>query len=314
MTPALEVADFEDICAALDAASRRGLALQLVSPVAGACYLGAAYWQAMESLAREAFPSQTFRLLVDCGDESGTALQAMALGLKHVVFDLAAPALPALTSIAHAYGAQLLPRPSHMHAFPAGLSRERKMTLAQSWLFPNPSPSRGEAGRGAEAESYVSTRPHPNPPPTGEGALPVRTLIRHNTLKHARQLRKSMTDVEQHLWKYLRGKQLGVKFRKQHPVGPFIADFAAPEVQLIIELDGGQHAADAMQTHDEARTHYLQQNGYRVLRFWNHEVSENIDGVLAVIHGAVAGASAATANMIAGGVDAVESSTPVTAR
>jgi DNA polymerase-3 subunit alpha len=98
------------------------------------------------------------------------------------------------------------------------------------------------------------------------------------TLEHAKELRQNLTDAEQLLWSILRMKQLeDVKFRRQHPVGPYIVDFASIEAGLIIELDGGQHAEQ--QTYDEQRTAFLNEAGFNVLRFWNHEVLENIEGV-----------------------------------
>lgn len=84
------------------------------------------------------------------------------------------------------------------------------------------------------------------------------------------------------LWRYLCNRQLGgVRFNRQAKVGPFICDFAARGIKLIIEVDGGQHAIQAEQ--DESRTNFLKRRGYRVLRFWNNDVLENMDGVLATI-------------------------------
>lgn len=88
-----------------------------------------------------------------------------------------------------------------------------------------------------------------------------------------------MTDAEWRLWSRLRGRGVGVKFRRQVPVGRYVADFACVEAMLIIELDGGQHAPDL----DAARTARLNASGWRVLRFWNDDVRRNIDGVLLAI-------------------------------
>ncbi len=96
----------------------------------------------------------------------------------------------------------------------------------------------------------------------------------------ARELRKSMTDAERLLWKHLRRKNLGVKFRRQEPIVPYIVDFVCHQKKLIIEIDGGQHAMSEL---DKRREQYLMGKGYRVLRFWNNEVLRNIDGVLEVI-------------------------------
>ena len=97
----------------------------------------------------------------------------------------------------------------------------------------------------------------------------------------ARQLRSHQTDAEMRLWHRLRGKQLGIAFRRQYPVGPYITDFACTSLGLIIELDGGQHA-DA-KDFDARRDAYLQAKGYKVLRFWNNEVMDNLDAVLRVL-------------------------------
>jgi very-short-patch-repair endonuclease len=95
----------------------------------------------------------------------------------------------------------------------------------------------------------------------------------------AKQLRSDQTDVERRLWFELRDRRLGgYKFRRQVPIGPFIADFACWRAALIIELDGGQHASKVEE--DRRRTAWLEQHGWRVLRFWNNEVIENLDGVL----------------------------------
>jgi very-short-patch-repair endonuclease len=95
----------------------------------------------------------------------------------------------------------------------------------------------------------------------------------------ARRLRENQTDVENKLWSQLRGRQLnGVKFRRQHPIGPFVVDFCCVERGLVVELDGSQHVerSDA----DERRTKILERFGYRVLRFWDNELLNNLNGVL----------------------------------
>jgi very-short-patch-repair endonuclease len=97
--------------------------------------------------------------------------------------------------------------------------------------------------------------------------------------ERARELRKNATDAEQRLWRRLRDRQLlGLKFRRQHRIGRFIADFYCDECRLVIELDGGQHA-DRI-TADERRTAYLEGRAIAVLRFWNNDVLTNTDGVL----------------------------------
>ncbi|MBS0302713.1 MAG: DUF559 domain-containing protein [Proteobacteria bacterium] len=101
-------------------------------------------------------------------------------------------------------------------------------------------------------------------------------------VQNARALRARSTDAEQTLWRYLRSRQLdGHKFRRQHPIGPYFADFACAEAQLVVELDGGQHVQAVV--HDERRTQFLQDQGWHVLRFWNHEVLAEPAGVLQAI-------------------------------
>lgn len=96
-------------------------------------------------------------------------------------------------------------------------------------------------------------------------------------VEKARDMRKAITDAEHRLWSVLRGRRLdGCKFRRQHPIGWFIVDFACVERRLIIEVDGAQHAENPA---DERRTRWLESQGWRVIRFWNDEVIENLDGV-----------------------------------
>jgi very-short-patch-repair endonuclease len=97
--------------------------------------------------------------------------------------------------------------------------------------------------------------------------------------KRAQQLRNDPTDHERLLWLELRKRRFdGHKFSRQIPVGPFICDFVCRRRKLVIELDGGQHSANMQE--DESRTRFLEKAGYRVIRFWNHDVSENLEGVL----------------------------------
>jgi very-short-patch-repair endonuclease len=98
------------------------------------------------------------------------------------------------------------------------------------------------------------------------------------TRRNARSLRRDMTDAERLLWRHLRQRQVeGYKFRRQHPVGHYIVDFACLEACLIVEVDGGQHAD--RKGYDIQRTAWLKGQGFRVLRFWNTDVVDNIDGV-----------------------------------
>ncbi|WP_315764422.1 endonuclease domain-containing protein [Sphingomonas sp. Y38-1Y] len=89
-----------------------------------------------------------------------------------------------------------------------------------------------------------------------------------------------MTDAERRFWSILRGAQItGAKFRRQQPIGPYIVDFVCQSHRLVVEVDGGQHSAGA----DADRTAWLNAAGYRVIRFWNNEITSNLDGVAAEI-------------------------------
>jgi very-short-patch-repair endonuclease len=116
---------------------------------------------------------------------------------------------------------------------------------------------------------------------------PKANLSRRRDFKRdfARSLRTTATDAERILWSALRTRQLGnLRFRRQHPIGPYIVDFFCPSAKLIVELDGSQHGTDEAVCHDDDRTRFLQARGYHVLRFWNIEVMKNRDSVLAAIH------------------------------
>lgn len=100
-----------------------------------------------------------------------------------------------------------------------------------------------------------------------------------NIKTNSRKLRSELTEAERHLWHHLKARQVcDKKFRRQHPVGNYIVDFACIEARLAIEVDGGQH--NEMQSQDNLRTAWLQTQGWKVLRFWNNEVLQNIEGVL----------------------------------
>ncbi|SHL34256.1 Very-short-patch-repair endonuclease [Bradyrhizobium lablabi] len=101
----------------------------------------------------------------------------------------------------------------------------------------------------------------------------------------ARALRRDATEAEKKLWQHLRQPPFkDHHFRRQATIGPYFADFASHRSKIILEVDGGQHSLSAS---DETRTRYLEANGYRVLRFWNNEVLENISGVLVTIDTAI---------------------------
>jgi crossover junction endodeoxyribonuclease RuvC len=108
----------------------------------------------------------------------------------------------------------------------------------------------------------------------------------------ARRSRRDSTDVEKLLWRKLRDRQLDdVKFRRQEPILGFTVDFVCHELRLVVELDGGQHSSRSEQ--NAQRTGVLEQAGFRVLRFWNNDVIENIDGVLEAIRSSAADAAGA---------------------
>jgi very-short-patch-repair endonuclease len=97
-------------------------------------------------------------------------------------------------------------------------------------------------------------------------------------------LRRDQTDAEAKLWERLRAGRLnGIKFRRQAPIGQFIVDFCCNDYSLVIELDGGQHAEPGQLRRDERRTQIIEQYGYRVIRFWDNEIFENMEGVLEAI-------------------------------
>lgn len=95
-------------------------------------------------------------------------------------------------------------------------------------------------------------------------------------MSRARELRKNLTEAEKRLWSVLRYEQMGVRFRRQVPIGPYIVDFACFDRGLIIEADGGQHADSA---HDARRDAWLISQGFTVLRFWNNDILTNVEGV-----------------------------------
>ena len=130
---------------------------------------------------------------------------------------------------------------------------------APKFLLPSPRLRRGGAGGGG-------TMPEHTPRPTDK------------RVPRARALRRDPTEAEKKLWIYLRDIFPGKShFRRQATIGPYFADFACHQTKVVIEVDGGQHADNAR---DERRTDYLVSRGYRVLRFWNHDVLSNIEGVL----------------------------------
>ena len=108
----------------------------------------------------------------------------------------------------------------------------------------------------------------------------------------ARNLRLAQTDAERHLWRSLRGRQLAsAYFRRQHPIGDYVADFCCADLKLVIEIDGSQHVGSE---HDAARDAWLEARGYSVIRFWNNEVLAQTAGVVEKILAAITALRAST--------------------
>jgi very-short-patch-repair endonuclease len=147
-----------------------------------------------------------------------------------------------------------------------------------------PSPIKGESDPTelpSSAEGETDPTELPSPPGRGVGGEGKKAPIPNDILKNARILRKNQTNAEQFLWGLLRDRRFaGKKFRRQHPIGRYILDFYCHELKLAIELDGGQHNEEAGQKHDENRTRFLNEQGIRVIRFWNNEVLQQTDSVL----------------------------------
>lgn len=107
---------------------------------------------------------------------------------------------------------------------------------------------------------------------------------KYKTLRRAKQLRKDMTDAEHVLWSYLNRRQMdGHHFRKQHSIGPYVADFACVKSRLVIEVDGFTHTSDFELAHDKKRDAYMKSLGWKILRFWNEDIYRDIDSVLGEI-------------------------------
>ena len=113
-------------------------------------------------------------------------------------------------------------------------------------------------------------------------AMDGQTNQRIRKARLQQELRNDPTDAERELWLHLRGRRIdGAKFRRQHPFGNYILDFACLERRIVVEVDGGQHAEAA--DYDARRTRSLEQAGFVVLRFWNNEVFKDIEGVVDMI-------------------------------
>lgn len=117
------------------------------------------------------------------------------------------------------------------------------------------------------------------PSPDGEGAG-WGDIIMDNQIEKSRQLRKNMTIQERKLWNIIKNRQFfGYRFRRQFPIGEYIVDFVCREMKIIIEIDGGQHNEAQNIEYDNKRTVFLENLGYKVVRFWNNEIDNNLSGV-----------------------------------
>ena len=124
----------------------------------------------------------------------------------------------------------------------------------------------------------MSEKRHSSPSPmSGRAKRGAGVGERANQLERAKFLRSNQTEAEQRLWYHLRGQRfLGLKFKRQKPIGAYIADFVCMEPRLVIEADSGQHGGDA----DMQRDTWFRTQGFTVLRFWNHEILGQTDAVL----------------------------------
>ena len=122
-----------------------------------------------------------------------------------------------------------------------------------------------------------------SPPFEGEGRVGWKICYNQtmdNIRLNARELRKNMTSQERMLWAILKNKSFyGYKFRRQYPIGNYIVDFICCSEKIVIEIDGGQHNSLENIEYDKQRTCYLESQGYKVLRFWNNDINDNISGV-----------------------------------
>ena len=139
--------------------------------------------------------------------------------------------------------------------------------------------------------TMMTTNKSENPLPPGEGGRRPgegKKYIDPHLLTLARHLRKEQTNAEQLLWLLLRNRQFcGLKFRRQHPMAPYVLDFYSDEERLGIELDGGQHnEPDQIQT-DKERTAFLEGKGVKIIRFWNNEVLQETEAVLEHLYNSI---------------------------
>ena len=113
----------------------------------------------------------------------------------------------------------------------------------------------------------------------------IQTLFNNKNKKELRRtLRNGATPQEIILWARLRKSQVGAKFRRQESIGHYVVDFYCPNKKLIIEIDGSQHKDEKQKIYDRERTVYLRRLGFKVLRFWNNDINNNISGVMLKIN------------------------------
>jgi crossover junction endodeoxyribonuclease RuvC len=178
------------------------------------------------------------------------------------------------------------------HAATQSVWHRSQHTLSPSNTLSPLGRGKGEGAVRTNSAPFKSRAASPSPRPSPrrgegeEGDDPKRKPSPAETAR-ARRLRKNSTDAETLLWLRLRDRRLDeLKFRRQEPILGFTADFVCHERKLVIEIDGGQH--DKQRDQDARRTRLLEQAGFRVLRFWNNDVLENIDGVLETIRNSLA--------------------------
>ena len=160
-----------------------------------------------------------------------------------------------------------------------GVVSTQKLDTAQS----SPTPCEGGGWERVETSTFVHKVACSAPPPdkgeAGRGSKPQLHNLKYQENRR-RQLRKNPTEPEKRFWSWVRGKQLGTKFRRQHGIGQYIVDFYCAEFGLIIEIDGDSHYTEDAKEYDNERTAFLQSKGYQVVRFTNLEVMQNKEGVL----------------------------------
>jgi len=211
------------------------------------------------------------RLLPGCAIASPDAADALAVAICHAHHAATKRVweTPKFLSPRGKEGARAPAREGEGDAQPArSTSKHRASAVTPS---PRASPRRGEEGVGRTPEQVriLEAKSKPTPAATAR----------------ERNLRQNSTEVEKRLWHRLRAGQIeGMKFRRQEPILGFTVDFVCHAYRLVVELDGGQHADAAG---DDRRAELLSQAGFRVLRFWNNDVVDNLDGVVATIGSAL---------------------------